>query len=83
MIKNTRSEVISRFFHLDFIIFFGTGIGYRNKAMRNLTRLDMVLLTLQLYATGCFQTLVCNVLRVSQSTVTRSVSVMSAALSVK
>ncbi|XP_045031108.1 putative nuclease HARBI1 [Daphnia magna] len=53
----------------------------KTKAKRNLRPLDMVLIALQFYATGTFQTVVGNVLRYSQSSVSRSISWVSLALS--
>ncbi|KZR96145.1 F14D2.9-like protein, partial [Daphnia magna] len=49
-------------------------------AKRNLLPLDMVLIALQFYATGTFQTGIGNVLRYSQSSVSRSISAVSLAL---
>ena len=52
----------------------------KTKAKRNLRPLDMVLIALQFYATGTFQTVVGNVLH-SQSSVSRSINAVSLALS--
>lgn len=53
----------------------------KTKGERNLKPIDMVLITLQYYATGSFQCTVGNVLRYSQSSVSRSITVVSLALS--
>ena len=53
----------------------------KTKAKRNLRPLDMVLIALQFYATGTFQTVVGNVFRYSQSSVSRSINAVSLALS--
>ena len=53
----------------------------KTQAKRNLLPLDMVLIALQFYTTGTFQTVVGNVLRYSQSSVSRSISAVSLALS--
>ena len=53
----------------------------KTKAKRNLRPLDMVLIALQFYATGTFQTVVGNVLRYSQSSVSHSINAVSLALS--
>ena len=52
----------------------------KTKAKRNLQPIDMLLITLQYYATGTFQTVVGNVLRYSQSSVSRSIACVSLAL---
>jgi hypothetical protein len=52
----------------------------KTKAKRNLEPIDMLLVTLQFYATGTFQSVVGNVLRYSQSSVCRSISIISLAL---
>lgn len=54
----------------------------KSKAKRRLTPLDQVLMALQFYATGTFQTVVGNVLSFSQSSVSRSVYSVSVALCV-
>ncbi len=54
----------------------------KTKAKRNLRPLDMVLIALPFYATGTFQTVVGNVLRFSQSSVSRSINAVSLALSI-
>nr|CAH0110335.1 unnamed protein product [Daphnia galeata] len=53
----------------------------KTKARRNLLPLDMVLIALQFYATGTFQTVVGNVLRYSQASVSRSIAAVSLSLS--
>lgn len=53
----------------------------KTKAQRNLLPLDMVLIALQFYATGTFQTVVGNVLRYSQPSVSRSIAAVSLSLS--
>jgi hypothetical protein len=53
----------------------------KTKARRNLLPLDMVLIALQFYATGTFQTVVANVLRYSQASVSRSIAAVSLSLS--
>ncbi|KZS10452.1 Uncharacterized protein APZ42_025102 [Daphnia magna] len=49
-------------------------------AKRSLLPLDMVLIALQFYATGTSQNVIRNVLRYSQSSVSRSISAVSLAL---
>jgi hypothetical protein len=49
-------------------------------ARRILTPLDQVLIALQFYAAGSFQTVVGNVLRLSQPSVSRAVRSVSVAL---
>lgn len=50
-------------------------------AKRNIKPLDQVLIALQFYATGTFQTVVGNVLKVSHASVSRCVRDVSLALS--
>ena len=52
----------------------------KTKAKRNLEPIDMLLITLQFYATGTFQSVVGNVLRYSQPSVCRSITIVSLAL---
>ncbi|KZS13014.1 Uncharacterized protein APZ42_021953 [Daphnia magna] len=53
----------------------------KTKAKRNLEPLDMVLISLQYYATGTFQAAVGNILRYSQSSVSCSIAAVSLSLS--
>ncbi len=52
----------------------------KTKAKRNLEPIDMLLITLQFYATGTFQSVVGNVLRYNQPSVCRSITIVSLAL---
>ena len=52
----------------------------KTNAKRKLTPIDQVLIALQFYATGTFQTTVGNVLRLSQASVSRAVRDVSLAL---
>ncbi|KAK4017450.1 hypothetical protein OUZ56_032761 [Daphnia magna] len=53
----------------------------KTKAKRNLEPLDMVLISLQYYATGTFQAAMGNILRYSQSSVSCSIAAVSLSLS--
>ncbi|KZS20658.1 F14D2.9-like protein [Daphnia magna] len=52
----------------------------KTKAKRNLEPIDMLLTTLQFYATGTFQSVIGNLLRYSQPSVCRSIPIVSLAL---
>jgi hypothetical protein len=52
----------------------------KTRARRILTPIDQVLIALQFYAAGSFQTLVGNILRLSQTSVSRAVRSVSVAL---
>lgn len=53
----------------------------QTKAQRVVSPLDQLLIALQFYASGTFQSIVGNVLRISQSSVSRSIYDVSAVLS--
>ncbi|KAI9560461.1 putative nuclease HARBI1-like [Daphnia sinensis] len=55
----------------------------KTRAKRNVVPVDMVLIALQFYASGTFQTVVGNVLRYSQSSVSRSIASVSLTLSLQ